>query len=189
MLQKVPPAVHTGGDLYTVNSAWLKVRQWKVSLQRIAWISDFRLWSLLRRIYTVQVKLKKIKLSLYLTNEALRKEGVWGSGCTDPRFLGLGSSWRWAVSFTPRTLYPRGKTPRYPLHSRGWIGLRTGLDDAEKRKFLTLSGFELRPLGHPARSQSLYRLHYPCSGTGIRIKVEFFTIFRVIGISLYADFP
>jgi hypothetical protein len=33
-----------------------------------------------------------------------------------------------------------------------------GLDDVEERKFLTLPGIELRPLGRPARSQSLYRL-------------------------------
>jgi hypothetical protein len=38
-----------------------------------------------------------------------------------------------------------------------------GLDDVEKRKFLTLPGLELRPLGRPARSQSLYRLRYPGS--------------------------
>jgi hypothetical protein len=35
---------------------------------------------------------------------------------------------------------------------------RAGLDDMEKRKFLTLLGLELRPLGRPARSQSLSRL-------------------------------
>jgi hypothetical protein len=28
---------------------------------------------------------------------------------------------------------------------RGWVGLRAGLDAAEKRKFLTLPGLELRP--------------------------------------------
>jgi hypothetical protein len=31
----------------------------------------------------------------------------------------------------------------------------------EKRKFLTLPGLELRPLGHPAHSQSLYRSQPP----------------------------
>jgi hypothetical protein len=36
-----------------------------------------------------------------------------------------------------------------------------GLDDVEKKKFLTLPGLELRPLGRPARSQSLFRLRYP----------------------------
>jgi hypothetical protein len=41
------------------------------------------------------------------------------------------------------------------------VGPRTGLDDVEKRKFLTLPGLELRPLCRPARSQSLYRLRYP----------------------------
>jgi hypothetical protein len=34
----------------------------------------------------------------------------------------------------------------------GWVDLRTGLDDLEKRKFLTLPGLELRALDRPARS-------------------------------------
>jgi hypothetical protein len=29
----------------------------------------------------------------------------------------------------------------------GWVVPRAGLDDVEKRKFLTLPGLELRPLG------------------------------------------
>jgi hypothetical protein len=37
---------------------------------------------------------------------------------------------------------------------------RAGIDDVEKRIFLTLPGLELRPLGRPASSQSLYRLRY-----------------------------
>jgi hypothetical protein len=45
----------------------------------------------------------------------LLTEGVWGSGCIDPHFLDLGTSWRKVVSFTPRPLYTRGKSPRYPL--------------------------------------------------------------------------
>jgi hypothetical protein len=44
----------------------------------------------------------------------------------------------------------------------GWVDPRVGLDE-EKRKFLTLPGFELRPLGRLGRSQSLYRLRYPGS--------------------------
>jgi hypothetical protein len=43
-----------------------------------------------------------------------------------------------------------------------WIGELGGSQSlsgrVEKRKFLTLPGLELRPLAHPARSQSLYRL-------------------------------
>jgi hypothetical protein len=41
---------------------------------------------------------------------------------------------------------------------------RAGLDDVEKRNFLVLPGLELRLLGRPARSQSLYRppYHYCC---------------------------
>jgi hypothetical protein len=43
------------------------------------------------------------------------------------------------------------------------MGLRTGLDDMEKRKFLPVLGHELRSLGRPACSQSLYRLSHPGS--------------------------
>jgi hypothetical protein len=80
-----------------------------------------------------------------------------GSGCTDPHSLDLGTSWRWVISFTPLLLYPRGKSP-----GTHWIGgcvdPRVGLDAVEKRRFLILPGPELRPLGRPARSQSLSRL-------------------------------
>jgi hypothetical protein len=47
----------------------------------------------------------------------------------------------------------------------GWLGPRAGLDDVDKRKFLTLPGLELRPLGRPARSQSVYLLSCPGSST------------------------
>jgi hypothetical protein len=47
----------------------------------------------------------------------------------------------------------------------GWLGPRAGLHAAEKRIFLTLPGLEFRPLGRPARSQSLYRLSYHGSRT------------------------
>jgi hypothetical protein len=39
---------------------------------------------------------------------------------------------------------------------------KAGLDDVEKRNFMNLPGLELRPLGRPARRQSLYRVRYPC---------------------------
>jgi hypothetical protein len=42
----------------------------------------------------------------------------------------------------------------------GWVDPRAGLNDTEKLKFLTLLGLELRRLGRPSRSQSLYRLRY-----------------------------
>jgi hypothetical protein len=45
----------------------------------------------------------------------------------------------------------------------GWVDPRIGLDDVERINILPLPGLELRPLGHPARSQSLYRLSYPGS--------------------------
>jgi hypothetical protein len=51
------------------------------------------------------------------------------------------------------------------------VSPRACLDDVEKRKFLTLPGIELRPLGRPARSQSLYRLRYSGSRVLPRVPV------------------
>jgi hypothetical protein len=84
-----------------------------------------------------------------------------GSGCIDPGFLDLDTGWRWVVSLTPRPVYHREKSPAIPTHEIGvWVDPRTGLDELEKRKFLSIPGLELWALGRPARSQSLYRLRY-----------------------------
>jgi hypothetical protein len=63
------------------------------------------------------------------------------------------------------------------IHSiGGWVDHRASLDDVEKRKFLTLPGLELRPLGRPARSPSLYRLSYPGSSFTHLIYSEFSSV-------------
>jgi hypothetical protein len=49
---------------------------------------------------------------------------------------------------------------------------KAGLDDVEKRTFLTLAGFELRPLGRPTRSQSLSQLCYPGSVLCVSIRLK-----------------
>jgi hypothetical protein len=40
-----------------------------------------------------------------------------GSGCIDPRFLDLGTSWSWVVNFTPRQLYP----PAPIVYEARWV--------------------------------------------------------------------
>jgi hypothetical protein len=60
---------------------------------------------------------------------------TWGSGRI--RFLELGNSWRWVVSFTPRPLYPEERA-HYTYCITGRVGPRTGPIDMEKWKFLTL---------------------------------------------------
>jgi hypothetical protein len=57
------------------------------------------------------------------------REGIWGSGCIDPYFIDLSTSWRWVVSFTSRPLYPQGDRPWYRLDRRlsgpqSWSGQR-----------------------------------------------------------------
>jgi hypothetical protein len=43
------------------------------------------------------------------------------------------------------------------------VGPRAGLDDMDKRKFLTLPGLELQSVGHPDHRHSLYQLCYHSS--------------------------
>jgi hypothetical protein len=40
------------------------------------------------------------------------------SGCIEPYFLHIGTSGRWVVRFTTRSLYTQGKSPRHPLDRR-----------------------------------------------------------------------
>jgi hypothetical protein len=69
-------------------------------------------------------------------------KACWGSGGIDPRILDLGTSWRWVVSFTPRPLYPPGKSPWYPLGmSLGGLQGRSGRGGEEKNSQF-LAGLE-----------------------------------------------
>jgi len=56
-------------------------------------------------------------LSLCLTKHDALKV-YRGNGSITPRILDLGTRRRWAVSFTSRPLYSRGKSPRYSLDRR-----------------------------------------------------------------------
>jgi hypothetical protein len=61
------------------------------------------------------------KTSLCLTNQALRHEGVRRSGCIDPQFLDLGTSWRWVVSFMPPAALSPGRVSPVPIgYEAGW---------------------------------------------------------------------
>jgi hypothetical protein len=60
-------------------------------------------------------------------------KAYWRSGGIDPCSLDFGTRWRWVVSFTPRPLYPQGKSPWYPLDRRlGGPQSRSGCGDEEK---------------------------------------------------------
>jgi hypothetical protein len=76
-----------------------------------------------------------------------------------PCFLELGTGWKWVVSFTPLLL-----CTWWPPLDRSLGGPQSQfVYDIEKWKFLAPSRLELRPLGRPSRSQSLYRIHYRSS--------------------------
>jgi hypothetical protein len=64
------------------------------------------------------------------------------------------------TSALARGEWSASRTCRYTLGEKspgthwigGWVDPRASLDDVEKRKFLTLPGLELKPLGRPASS-------------------------------------
>jgi hypothetical protein len=66
----------------------------------------------------------------------------WGSD--------LGTRWRWVVIFTPRPLYPQGKSPWYPL---GGAQSRSG-HGGEQNNFQPLPGLE------PPINQPVYRKQF-----------------------------
>jgi hypothetical protein len=57
-------------------------------------VTEFQISEAYSNLDLAKIKYKKVKLSLCLTNKALRHEGAWGSGCIDPHFLDFDSSWR-----------------------------------------------------------------------------------------------
>jgi hypothetical protein len=61
-------------------------------------------------------KVQVVVSVLFLTEHHAMK-AYWGSGGIAPR-IDLGTRWRRVVSFTPRPLYPQGKSPWYPLDRR-----------------------------------------------------------------------
>jgi hypothetical protein len=78
-------------------------------------------------------------------------KAYWVSGGIAPTILDLGTSWRWVVSSPPRSLYPQGKSPWYPLYRRlgghyGWSG-----HCGEEKNSQPLPGLDLpiiQPIAH-----------------------------------------
>jgi hypothetical protein len=76
---------------------------------------------------------------------------VYGSGRIDHIFSTsalAGGEWS---TLCPSRFTP-GERARDTHWIGGWVDLRAGPDNLENRKFLTIRGLELRPLGRPARS-------------------------------------
>jgi hypothetical protein len=80
----------------------------------------------------LEVKVKgKVKSMFLIKHHAMKT--YWGSGVIAPRSLYIGTRWRRVVSFTPRPLYPQGKSPWYPFDRRlGGPQSRSGRGGEEK---------------------------------------------------------
>jgi hypothetical protein len=74
-------------------------------------------------------------------------------------FFDLGTRWKWEVSFTPRSLYPQGKNPWYPLDRRlGGPHIRSESGGEEKNsqppENLTILSDLLRRVGQLVKSST-----------------------------------
>jgi hypothetical protein len=112
-------------------------------------------------------KNEKVKLSLCLTNYAVRHENVWGSEDTHfslPRYYMEVSEWS---ASRPGQV----KSPRYPLDMRSG-GSQSRSGRRGEQKILDRTGTRTRPLVRPARNQSLYRLRNIRYRTVMYMKVQ-----------------
>jgi hypothetical protein len=93
--------------------------------------------------------------------------------------LDLVTRWMWVVSFTPPSLYSRGKILRYGLVG-GLVGPGDSLDPEEMRK--DTCTFRESNSSPPACSKSLYHLSYPSSGyTNAYANYEPSINFQIVG--------
>jgi hypothetical protein len=101
----------------------------------------------------------KSKLFLFLTNYAPHHEDVWHSGGIAPCILNLplfGGEWS---ASRPCRFIPGDRAPGTHWIG-GWMGPQKWSGLRREEKILELQpGLELQPLGRPARSQLLHRLH------------------------------
>jgi hypothetical protein len=67
--------------------------------------------------------------------------------------------WRWVVSYTRRLIYSQEEAPGSNEYETGWI--RKSVCLTQELEILDSTELEIRLLGLPDRSQSLYRLLYP----------------------------
>jgi hypothetical protein len=98
------------------------------------------------------------------------------------------------VSFTPRSLYPRGKSPWYPLARR--LGLPQSRSGRHGEvKILDPIGIRTPTPRSSTRSQSLYRLSYPgscCFFTGLHkstniIRLCLSHVFMLVSCLVYSS--
>jgi hypothetical protein len=82
--------------------------------------------------YSFHITVCKSKVVPVLLTEHHAIKAQWDSGGIAPCILDVGTRCRWMVSFTPRSLYPHGKSPWYPLDMR-LVGPRAGLDAVVKK--------------------------------------------------------
>jgi hypothetical protein len=155
MLTLTPPS-HTGSLLHShmigVKVSWsecMTVHSKSSTLQSAVSLED-----------THTDKGKKVNLPLCSTKHYSTNV----NGGVDPRFLDLGTSWRWVASLMPLLLYPR-ESALGTRRTRDWVGPEAGLDDTVKWTFLAPPRLEPRPIGRPARRQSLPQLSDTHTGT------------------------
>jgi hypothetical protein len=98
--------------LQTQRSGYILGYTWQIQLRRNVQRKENIHWSL---NFKRKKEGKAVPVLYWLSTMPWRHIGEWRYNST---ILYLGTRWRLLVSFTPLPLYPRGKSPRYPLDRR-----------------------------------------------------------------------
>jgi hypothetical protein len=130
--------------------AWVLKRKQNICMLNKEW-----LWTVFKKIRNNSFT---FVLVLNYLSTTLREN--W---CIDPYFLLTSAVAACELSASRPCRFTFGERPTCTHWIECWADPRVGLDDLEKRTFLTLPGLELRPLRRPARSQSLCWLRHPRS--------------------------
>jgi hypothetical protein len=121
-----------------------------------------------------------IRLSSCIANHAIRHEDVWRSGCTDPSFLDLSANEELVVSSIPPPpnpiALPPVKSQWYTLDNR-LEGLRAGLENVAKRKFLTIRGLELQSSAATPMASSYFECANPVQVNSAFEESNYVTLF------------
>jgi hypothetical protein len=134
---------------------------WSYQYSRVYAFVDFRDFLFpsfpcrIRHLYNGGRKAKLVIMLNYL-NTTMK---TYGRIDAYSRLIHIGRDW---PAWLPVLFAPWERAPFTP-EIGGWVGLRAGLDDMEKWKFLALPGLELRPLSCPTPNHSLYWLRYRAS--------------------------
>jgi hypothetical protein len=134
-----------------------------------------------------KVKVNLLVYFLFFLTKHHDMKTSWGSGGKNLHILDLGTRWRWVVSFTPRPLYPQGKSPWHPLDRRLGGPQNRSEHGGEDHNSEPLPGLELPIIEQEAECYttelSRFQRNYSVGGNVCRSQLQKWALHKFMGLS------